>query len=358
MGSILGWGSRSLWLLGVAVAVPVILWALSGHKDEKPRSEERPKPDKEEEKPAEAPEAEKPSAAAKPASAPAAEPAPAAAAPPAPAAVEPDAVAADPAPPAPKPAAAEPTPPAPATEQAPPAATFPDEIWAGSAPEGEYYSRDRRLWVRSACFLAAKLSSARVEARVEVLDISPHGARVRAQGGHAVPPFETKEEVKLSLSSEGGSDSTPVNARVEWFAQDAKGVEEAGISFPDSAAGREAITALLHKGGWSTPHFKQRRATRRFAQDLSAQIEDDKGQRWDAHLHSISQAGAGVRLATPQTTGDQVGLLISTGKKKGDLKVPCVVVDVRGEFHHLKFLPMPQGLLKRFDAYLKSQEKN
>ena len=49
MGSILGWGSRSLWLLGVAVAVPVILWALSGHKDEKPRSEERPKPDKEEE---------------------------------------------------------------------------------------------------------------------------------------------------------------------------------------------------------------------------------------------------------------------------------------------------------------------
>ena len=409
MGSILGWGKRTFWVLGgLAVAVPVILWAMSsGHKQDPAPKSERPQPEKEKtpppkeeesvtpaesestapapvadvpaETPVEAPTSESPApepevaeapvetavaeitavvepeVTAAPIETPVAE---------TPVAVEPEASSAEP-PTSETPVVVEPevaaapveTPVAetPAVVESEAAIEYPEDIWEGVAQAGQYYSRDRRKWVRGNCLLPASILSSRGEARGDILNVCPNGLRVRAHGGHAESPFVSGEEVKITLIDP----ALTVTAKVEWSAQDAKFIEEAGLTFVEPSVNRHIISEILQRGGWNSSHYRQRRQSRlRFAQDCPASLSDSQGNTFDVHLFSIGEGGAGVRLAESLKVGEQVGLSISTGKKKGDFKLPAVIVDVRGESHHLKFLPMPQGLRKRFDPFLKSLENN
>ena len=72
---------------------------------------------------------------------------------------------------------------------------------------------------------------------------------------------------------------------------------------------------------------------------------------------NIGLGGAAATVAPSHIVGEQLGLVIATGKKGSTLHLPGVVLSVRDDVHHVKFLPMKSGLRKRLEAYLKSQEK-
>lgn len=232
---------------------------------------------------------------------------------------------------------------------------YPEDIWAGTDRPSEENNVDRRRWVRPLALQPARIKTAREELRVDMIDISPAGARARAQGGHAASPFVVLEEVQVLFPE--APESVP--AVIIWSFQNSDGYEEVGLRFEGagSLAYRERITPLLRKAGWNDTHFKQRRHSRRLAQGIQIQVQDSKEKTWQGILVNIGLGGAAATVTPPHKVGAQLGLVIPAGKKGSTLHLPGVVLSVRDDVHHVKFLNMKAGLRKRLEAYLKSQEK-
>ena len=390
---ILGWGQRALWILGGAVlAVPVLLWAVSSsdkqentrEQKEEPKAPQGPEPScakapepcsgaERESAPdaAETPADEAPHSASDKDPEPEPSPAemPAGQAPPAqdddpepepspaerPAGQAPPAQDGDPEPepspaemPAASPMVGEPDSPP------PPAPSYPASIWQEAAPLIEDPSGDRRRWVRAQTSFTANVSTARGDMQVDVLNVSPTGVLIRARGSYAESPFMALEEVHIALPDA----AEPVPADVLWCRQNSQGYEEAGLQFAGrgSAHYRILVTPILERGGWGPEHYWQRRRHRRLAQEITVEVIDSKQKRWEGQLANIGLGGAAIAFLPIHAVGEQLGLILTTGKRTGKLHIPVVVAAVRGELHHVKHLPMKAGLRKRLEAYLKIQE--
>jgi hypothetical protein len=157
----------------------------------------------------------------------------------------------------------------------------------------------------------------------------------------------------VTLKLPGSADS--LSAVVQWSQAGA-----AGLLFSGTGAHnfRALVTPLLRSGGWGPEHFSQRREYRRLSQDLSVDVQDTKEKRWQGKLLNIGLGGAALSFKPARKLGEQLGVLVPTGKKSGVLHLPAVVVAIRDDIHHLKFLPMKATFRKRLETYLKSQEKS